>query len=170
MYFLLNKVSIIFARVEGLPIPFSFINSRKFSSSTCLPAVSAAVYRHGRRAPSAPCSPGPRIWCYGLGSMNRNLPSFVVLAPQQTYAGAQVWASDFLPAEHQGTWVVPGAEPVANIKRRASSARRQELELAALIFFCWMLTPVRSRAWRLSREASRDVRHRANAHRCRTGQ
>src|SRR5437763_8576330 len=29
----------------------------------------------------------------------------------------QVWASDFLPAEHQGTWVVPGAEPIANMKR-----------------------------------------------------
>lgn len=69
---------------------------------------------------------------YGLGSMNRNLPTFVVLAPHQPYAGAQVWASDFLPAEHQGTWVVPGAEPVANIKRRVSSAHRQELELAAL--------------------------------------
>ena len=69
---------------------------------------------------------------YGLGSMNRNLPVFVVLAPQQPYAGGQVWASDFLPAEHQGTWVVPGAEPVANIKRRVPSERRQELELAAL--------------------------------------
>lgn len=69
---------------------------------------------------------------YGLGSMNRNLPAFVVLAPQQPYAGGQVWASDFLPAEHQGTWVVPGAEPVANIKRRVPSARLQELELAAL--------------------------------------
>jgi hypothetical protein len=69
---------------------------------------------------------------YGLGSMNRNLPTFVVLAPQQPYAGGQVWASDFLPAEHQGTWVIPGAEPVANIKRRVSSARLQELELAAL--------------------------------------
>ncbi len=27
---------------------------------------------------------------YGLGTMNRNLPSFVVIAPQQTYAGTQV--------------------------------------------------------------------------------
>jgi hypothetical protein len=69
---------------------------------------------------------------YGLGSMNRNLPTFIVLAPQQPYAGGQVWAADFLPAEHQGTWVIPGPEPVANIKRRVSSARLQEIELAAL--------------------------------------
>ena len=42
IYFLLNKVSIILALVDGLPIPFSFINSRKSSSSTCFPAVSIA--------------------------------------------------------------------------------------------------------------------------------
>ena len=34
---------------------------------------------------------------YGLGTMNRNLPGFVVIAPAQTYAGTQVYASDFLP-------------------------------------------------------------------------
>ena len=42
IYFLRNKVSIILARVEGRPIPFSFIISRSSSSSTCLPAVSIA--------------------------------------------------------------------------------------------------------------------------------
>ena len=40
---------------------------------------------------------------YGLGTLNRNLPSFVVIAPQTPYAGNQVWASDFLPGSHQGT-------------------------------------------------------------------
>ena len=69
---------------------------------------------------------------YGLGSENRNLPSFVVIAPHSPYAGGQVWGSDFLPGSHQGTLVVPGAEPVANIARRAPSQRLQELELAAL--------------------------------------
>ncbi len=68
---------------------------------------------------------------YGLGSLNRNLPGFVVIAPQQTYAGTQVYASDFLPGAHQGTLVVPGAEPVANVTPRISR-ERQELELAAL--------------------------------------
>ena len=66
---------------------------------------------------------------YGLGTVNRNLPSFVVIAPQTPYAGGQVWASDFLPGAHQGTLVVPGPEPVANIQRRAASAKLQELEL-----------------------------------------
>jgi hypothetical protein len=69
---------------------------------------------------------------YGLGTMNRNLPSFVVIAPQSPYAGGQVWGSDFLPGSHQGTLVVPGAEPVANIQRRVPSSRLQELELGIL--------------------------------------
>jgi hypothetical protein len=68
---------------------------------------------------------------YGLGSPNRNLPSFVVIAPFSPYAGGQVWASDFLPGSHQGTLVVPGAEPMSNIKPRVPAAR-QERELAAL--------------------------------------
>ncbi len=68
---------------------------------------------------------------YGLGSENRNLPSFVTIAPAQTYAGTQVYASDFLPGAHQGTLVVPGAEPIANVRPRIEDAR-QRLELAAL--------------------------------------
>ena len=69
---------------------------------------------------------------YGLGTVNQNLPSFVVIAPHSPYAGGQVWGSDFLPGAHQGTLVVPGAEPVANIQRRSPSSRLQELELAAM--------------------------------------
>jgi hypothetical protein len=69
---------------------------------------------------------------YGLGTENRNLPSFVVIAPKTPYAGGQVWASDFLPGAHQGTLVVPGAEPVANLRSRVATGRLQELELAAL--------------------------------------
>ncbi|HEU4752595.1 MAG TPA: DUF1501 domain-containing protein, partial [Armatimonadota bacterium] len=69
---------------------------------------------------------------YGLGAANRNLPTFVVLAPQLPYAGAQAWTSDFLPACHQGTRVVPGAEPVPDLVRRAESERVQALELGLL--------------------------------------
>ena len=72
---------------------------------------------------------------YGLGTPNRNLPSFVVLAPQMPYAGTQVWAADFLPGAHQGTRVVPGPEPVANLARRVPTQHRQDLELGALRAF-----------------------------------
>lgn len=72
---------------------------------------------------------------YGLGTTNRNLPSFLVLAPQMPYAGTQVWAADFLPGAHQGTRVVPGAEPVANLRPRVASKERQKMELDALQAF-----------------------------------
>lgn len=68
---------------------------------------------------------------YGLGSLNKNLPGFVVIAPAQTYAGTQVYASDFLPGSHQGTLVVPGQEPISNVSPRISP-HLQKLELEAL--------------------------------------
>ena len=52
---------------------------------------------------------------YGLGTVNRNLPSFLVLAPAVPYAGDQTWGSDFLPGCHQGTRVVPGPTPIADL-------------------------------------------------------
>ena len=72
---------------------------------------------------------------YGLGTVNRNLPSFVVLAPHLPYAGGQVWGSDFLPACHQGTRVIPGAEPIPNMKPRTPTAELQQMELGLLEFF-----------------------------------
>ncbi len=72
---------------------------------------------------------------YGLGTLNKNLPSFLVLAPQMPYAGTQVWAADFLPGAHQGTRVVPGTEPVANLRPRVADTTRQQLELDTLKAF-----------------------------------
>ena len=72
---------------------------------------------------------------YGLGTENRNLPSFVVLAPFLPYAGAQGWSADFLPGAHEGTRVMPGPTPIPNMTRRAPSAELQEMELGLLEFF-----------------------------------
>lgn len=69
---------------------------------------------------------------YGLGTENRNLPSFLVLAPAAPYAGAQTWGSDFLPACHQGTHVIPGPVPLPNLKPLSPSSDLQQMELALL--------------------------------------
>jgi hypothetical protein len=66
---------------------------------------------------------------YGLGTFNKNLPSFVVIAPNLPYAGTQVWSSDFLPGCHQGTLVSPGQEPIPNIRPKQSRSDLQRLEL-----------------------------------------
>ncbi|WP_406695515.1 DUF1501 domain-containing protein [Singulisphaera sp. Ch08] len=66
---------------------------------------------------------------YGLGTENRNLPSFMVIAPAAPYAGTQTWASDFLPGCHQGTHVVPGPTPIPNVRPLISVEARQKREL-----------------------------------------
>jgi hypothetical protein len=69
---------------------------------------------------------------YGLGTINRNLPSFIVIAPHSPYAGGQVWAADFLPGSHQGTLVLPGSEPMRNVRPRVPHDRqRKELDALA---------------------------------------
>jgi hypothetical protein len=74
--------------------------------------------------------PGIGSWVsYGLGTLNQNLPSFIVLAPQLPYAGLQIFNNDFLPAYHQGVRVIPGKEPIANLERRTKQSSVQELEL-----------------------------------------
>lgn len=67
---------------------------------------------------------------YGLGTVNQNLPSFIVIAPHLPYGGTQVYASDFLPAYHQGTRVIPGAQPIENLTAFTTQRDIQELELS----------------------------------------
>lgn len=63
----------------------------------------------------------PSIGCwvsYGLGGMNDNLPTFVVLPDHRGLAsnGSRNWDSTFLPALHQGTIISPGeANPIADL-------------------------------------------------------
>jgi hypothetical protein len=69
---------------------------------------------------------------YGLGTLNGNLPPYVVLCEHLPYAGAQVWDSSFLPPEHQGTRVLPGDRPIANLAPPTPSATLAELEAMML--------------------------------------
>jgi hypothetical protein len=72
---------------------------------------------------------------YGLGTFNQNLPSYAVLAPDLPYAGGQIWSSNFLPACHQGIRIIPGEEPIPNMRRRTASAELQQMELGLLASF-----------------------------------
>jgi hypothetical protein len=69
---------------------------------------------------------------YGLGTLNQNLPSFVVLAPLLPYCGSQVWSSDFLPGCHSGTRVLAGPEPIPDLTRRSLTTGIEESELSLL--------------------------------------
>ena len=55
---------------------------------------------------------------YGLGTLNENLPTFVVLPDHRGLAsnGTKNWDSAFLPSQHQGTTVYPGRDvPIADL-------------------------------------------------------
>ncbi len=66
-----------------------------------------------------PGFPGMGAWVsYGLGSMNENLPAFVVLPDHRGFAsnGPKNWDSAFLPQQHAGTMIFPGrANPIADL-------------------------------------------------------
>jgi hypothetical protein len=66
-----------------------------------------------------PGFPSAGAWVsYGLGSLNDNLPTFVVLPDHRGLAsnGTKNWDSAFLPSQHQGTVIYPGTEnPIADL-------------------------------------------------------
>ncbi|NBO92692.1 MAG: DUF1501 domain-containing protein [Planctomycetia bacterium] len=69
---------------------------------------------------------------YGLGKLNANLPSFVVLnGGLIPPGGLDNFNAGFLPAAHQGSVFKTGANPVANIKRleRSEDTQRKKLDL-----------------------------------------
>ncbi len=66
-----------------------------------------------------PGFPGMGCWfSHGLGSMNENLPTFIVLPDHRGFAsnGPKNWDSAFLPAQHAGTMIFPGQEnPIVDL-------------------------------------------------------
>ena len=76
-----------------------------------------------------PGFPGMGCWVsYALGSMNDNLPTFVVLPDRRGFAsnGPKNWGSAFLPASHQGTMIRLGLdEPLADLLPKAKFATRR---------------------------------------------
>ncbi len=71
---------------------------------------------------------------YGLGSMNDNLPGFVVL-PSVSYpqGGAANWSNGFLPADYQGTPLRPKGSPILDLQPPAGfTAQRQRKNLDLL--------------------------------------
>lgn len=75
---------------------------------------------------------------YGLGTENENLPAFVVMedTPGQVVNGPRNWSAGFMPAQYQGTPLLPGDEPIRNLalpKGTTTSDQRQKLDLLAKI-------------------------------------
>jgi hypothetical protein len=72
---------------------------------------------------------------YGLGTLNENLPAFVVL-PEGAFpqGGAANWSNGFLPAHYQGTPLRPGGSPLLDLNPPAhvtQEVQRANLDLLA---------------------------------------
>jgi len=76
-----------------------------------------------------PGFPGMGSWIsYALGSLNENLPTFMVLPDHRGFAsnGPKNWGSAFLPASHQGTTVFPQRDnPIEDLLPRAEFVTRE---------------------------------------------
>jgi hypothetical protein len=69
---------------------------------------------------------------YGLGTVNQNLPGFVVVSPAAVFQGAQLWSSSFLPSAYQGTLVRDLKDPIASLHDPNNDAARQRAKLDTL--------------------------------------
>lgn len=72
---------------------------------------------------------------YGLGTVNENLPAFIVL-PESAYpqGGSANWSNGFLPAHFQGTPLRPTGSPILDLNPPAGVTRdeqRKNLDLMA---------------------------------------
>lgn len=80
--------------------------------------------------------PGVGGWVtYGLGTINQDLPGFVVL-PEAAYpqGGSANWSNGFLPAYYQGTALRPTGSPILDLNPPPGVTRdvqRQNLDLLA---------------------------------------
>ena len=75
---------------------------------------------------------------YGLGSVSRNLPAFVVMSDPRgrglPKGHAANWGAGFLPSVYQGTHLRPQGEPIDNLKRPVEmtvAQQRAQLDLMA---------------------------------------
>lgn len=65
---------------------------------------------------------------YGLGSVNENLPGYVVMLDQSggPISGARNWTSGFMPASYQGTVFRSQGSPILNLKNVNGMADREQ--------------------------------------------
>lgn len=71
---------------------------------------------------------------YGLGTANRNLPSFVVMLDPRggPIPGSPNWASGYMPASHQGTVFRTGGEPILDLSPQSDvtgSMQRDQIDI-----------------------------------------
>ena len=124
-------VSELFPNVANHVDDITFLRACTANSNNHAPAVlqmNTGVIRVGR--------PSAGAWVtYGLGSVNRNLPGYVVMHDYRSVpvGGPPNWGAGFLPAAYQGVTFRPGNRPLLYLERPAGvDAARQRAQLDLL--------------------------------------
>ncbi len=110
-----------------------FIRSMHTDAINHEPAIS--LMQTGNQIPGRPCLGS---WMsYGLGSLNKNLPTFVVLVAKPTNTeqvqaiSGRLWSSGYLSGEHAGVSFRSGGDPILYINNPpgvSSDVRRKTLD------------------------------------------
>jgi hypothetical protein len=107
-------VSSVFPQMAACVDDLAFLMA--MASKTSVHGPASYMLNTGFLRPGFPCL---GAWMsYGLGNLNDNLPSFVVLPDPRglPYNATGNFSQGFLPAAHQGTVINPNAEiPIANL-------------------------------------------------------
>jgi Protein of unknown function (DUF1501) len=126
-----TRVSELFPNVANHVDDLTFLKACTANSNNHAPAlleINTGVTRVGR--------PSAGAWVtYGLGSVNRNLPGYVVMHDHRSVpvGGAPNWGAGFLPAAYQGVPFRPGRRPLLYLERPAGTdAARQRAQLDLL--------------------------------------
>ena len=107
-------ISDLVPHIAGCADDIAFVHSMVAKSNVHGPAT--FMQNTGFVLPGFPCMGS---WVsYGLGSMNENLPTFIVLPDARGFApnGPANWSAGFLPASHQGTMIrASSANPIYDL-------------------------------------------------------
>ena len=148
------------------------------SSSRCTPrrSITTRPSRIIQTGSQQPGRPSLGAWLsYGLGSLSKNLPAFVVQISQGSGNKtdqpifSRLWGSGFLPSQHQGVRFRSGSDPGALSVEPARRRSRRPAEHARCRRRAEQARRPRRSAIRKSTRASRSTRWRSACRRaCRT--
>ncbi len=122
-----KQVSNLFPNVGSCVDDIAFIHSMYAESP--IHGSAMLMMNSGRVLSGHPCLGS---WVtYGLGSVNENMPGFVVMLDQSggPISGAKNWSSGYMPAAYQGTVIRANGTPIHDLTPPAGMTRAVQRDL-----------------------------------------
>jgi hypothetical protein len=112
-----KMVSDLFPHVATCVDDIAFLHS--MTADSPIHGSAMLMMNSGRVLSGHPCMGS---WVnYGLGTVNQNLPGFVVMLDEKggPISGAKNWSSGYMPASYQGVVLRPTGQPILDLERPA---------------------------------------------------